>query len=331
MQVLVSGGAGYIGSHMARMLAAGGQTPVVIDTLEYGHQQALPHQAVLIKGNIDDTALLTRVFAQQQITAVIHFAGYISVEESVRDPRRYFQNNLLASISLLETMAQFEVKKIIFSSTAAVYGNPRQVPIPEEHPKDPLNPYGLSKWCFEKLLGVYERQKGIRSISLRYFNASGAALAGDHGEAHEPETHIIPLAISAALGVQKEFHLFGADYPTRDGSCIRDYIHIEDLCQAHLLALEALDSGHRSDVYNVGTGQGVSNKEVIATVKKAAGKDFPVIVKPRRPGDASELVADPAKLKKELGWSPKHSEINEIVATAWKWHSRHPHGYAAGH
>ncbi len=329
MHILVTGGAGYIGSHMVRLLVHAGHTASVIDTLEHGYEAALPSSTSLIKGSVEDRALLDKTLDSKHVDAVIHFAGYISVEESVRDPKKYFHNNLIAPISLLESMVAHNVDKFIFSSTAAVYGDPQIVPIPEDHPKNPTSPYGLSKWCFEQYLSIYDRQKKIRSISLRYFNAAGAALDGSHGEAHEPETHIIPLAIRAAAGKQKEFYLFGADYPTKDGSCVRDYIHIEDLCQAHLLALDALGNNHGSGIYNVGTGTGITNKEVIAQIKKETGVDFPVMVKERRAGDPAELVADPTKLKKEFGWSPQYSDIATIVANAWKWHQSHPNGYEA--
>lgn len=326
MNILVTGGAGYIGSHMVRMLALGGHNVVVLDTMEYGHKPALPAGTKVVQSDVADKSTLATIFTQDHIEAVIHFAGYISVEESVRDPKRYFHNNLVSPITLLEIMKTHKVDKIIFSSTAAVYGNPQTVPIPEDHPQNPTSPYGLSKWCFELYLALFDREHAIRSISLRYFNASGASLDGNYGEAHQPETHIIPLGLQAALA-KKEFFLFGDDYPTPDGSCIRDYIHTEDLCQAHLLVLDALSRGHQTDIYNVGTGRGVSNKEVIEQIKKETGVDFSVVVKPRRSGDPAQLVADPMKLKKEFGWEPKYSDISTIVATAWKWHKSHPNGY----
>ncbi len=311
---------------MVRMLASTGHHVVVLDTMEFGHIAAIPSELKIARSDIVDQAALENIFSQDRIEAVIHFAGYISVEQSVRDPKRYFHNNLVSPITLLETMEAHHVDKIIFSSTAAVYGNPQQVPIPEDHPKNPTSPYGLSKWCFEMYLSLYDRKKSIRSISLRYFNASGASLDGNYGEAHKPETHIIPLGLQAAAE-KKEFFLYGSDYPTRDGSCVRDYIHIEDLCNAHLLALDALGNGHGSDIYNVGTGVGITNKEVIAQIKKETGVDFPVTIKERRAGDPAELVADPAKLKKEFNWSPKYSDIATVVASAWKWHKSHPNGY----
>jgi len=328
MNILVTGGAGYIGSHMVRMLVAGGHQVVVLDSMEFGHSKALPPQTIVVKGDVGDKAVVDTVLSAHRIETVIHFAGYISVEESVRDPKKYFHNNLVAPIVLLEAMEAHGIDKIIFSSTAAVYGEPTVAPTPEDHPKLPTNPYGLSKWCFEHYLALVDRQKQIRSISLRYFNAAGASLDGKHGEAHTPEIHIIPLGISAAIN-RSEFYLYGEDYPTKDGSCVRDYIHIEDLCQVHLLALEALNNGHKTDVYNVGTGTGMTNKEIIAEIKKQTAVNFQVVVKPRRAGDPAVLIADPTRLMKEFGWMPKYSDISTIVASAWKWHSKHPKGYRA--
>jgi len=328
MNILVTGGAGYIGSNMVRLLAACGHTPVVLDSLEYGHKAAIPQSVPLIVGNIKDQSVVQSVFAKYPIEAVIHFAGYLMVEESVRDPIKYMRNNVIAPVTLLNVMREHSVDKIIFSSTAAVYGNPIRIPIPEDHPKNPTSPYGLSKWCFEELLRVFHHDTGVRSISLRYFNACGAEAGGKNGEDHSPETHIIPLAIATAMGKQKEFFLYGTDYPTRDGSCSRDYIHIEDLAQAHLLALDALANGHETDVYNLATGDGTTNKEVVAEVKKITGVDFTVNEVGRRAGDPHSLVADPAKFKKEFGWKPKYSDISSIVSSAWKWHKNCPSGYA---
>lgn len=326
MNILVTGGAGYIGSHMARMLVSRGVNVTVLDSMEYGHKEAVPDGARLVVGNIADRKILDNCFSKP-VDAVIHFAGYLLVEESVREPVKYFRNNVIAPITLLEAMAGANVRRIIFSSSAAVYGNPVTVPIPEDHPKNPESPYGLSKWCFEELLRVFDKSEQIRSISLRYFNASGASLDGKHGEAHMVETHIIPLAIRTAMGREKEFSLFGTDYPTRDGSCERDFIHIEDLCEAHVLALDALMNGHKTDAYNVATGNGSTNMELVAQVKKTSGVDFPVIKKGRRAGDPGILVADPTKIKNEFGWNPKHSDLSSIIESAWKWHRSRPDGY----
>jgi UDP-glucose 4-epimerase len=327
MNILVTGGAGYIGSHMARMLSRLGHTVIILDSMEHGHKQSVPIDAQLVVGNTGDKKLIDSILSQTKIEAVIHFAAYLSVEESVRDPRKYIKNNVVAPISLLEAMADHGVDKIIFSSTAAVYGNPITVPIPEDHPKNPESPYGLSKWCFEELLKVFYKSHHIRSISLRYFNAAGASLDGKYGEAHNPETHIIPRAIATAMGKQKEFFLYGTTYPTPDGTCVRDYIHIEDLCTAHVAALDALANGHATDVYNVATGAGVSNREMVEEIKKITGINFPVKEMGPRAGDPHSLVADPKKIKKEFGWNASHSDIHSIVSSAWAWHKTHTNGY----
>jgi UDP-glucose 4-epimerase len=327
MKILVTGGAGYIGSHMVRMLAKRNIDTVVLDSMEHGCRESLPSETTLVVGNIEDKNLIQSIFNTHRIDAVIHFAAYLCVEESVKDPIKYIINNTIRPVSLLECMEEAGVKYIIFSSSASVYGFPSVIPIPEDHPKNPVSPYGLSKLSFEYLLSVYSRKKTIESISLRYFNACGASLDGKHGEAHEPETHIIPLAIQTAMGQRSEFYLYGTDYHTRDGSCERDYIHNEDLCAAHLLALDALMNGHITTVYNVATGKGATNREIIASVKKTTGSDFSVIEKPRRMGDPDVLVADPAKIHKELGWKPKYSDLETIIQSAWKWHRSHPEGY----
>ncbi len=328
MKILVTGGAGYIGSHMTRMLASRGYEPIVLDTFEFGHRQALPNGATVIQGNVGDASLIQRIFAEHKIHGILHFAGYIRVEESMRQPIKYMKNNVIAPVTLLEGMKEAGVKHIIFSSTAAVYGNPVTPLISEDHKKDPVSPYGLSKWAFEELLRVYDRSFAIRSIALRYFNAAGAALDGNNGEMHAEESHLIPLACAAALGKRPEFMIFGTDYKTPDGTALRDYIHIEDLCEAHILALEALFSGHQSDVYNVGTGQGVSVQEVVNVVKDVAGKTFNVRKSDRRSGDPAVLVSDPRKLMREFGWKPKHSDIRNIVESAMRWHATHPEGYS---
>lgn len=330
MNILVTGGAGYIGSHMVRMLVDRGMNVTVLDSMEYGHEQAIPKEAKLIVGSTADKNTLEQCFAKS-IDVVIHFAAYLSVEESVRDPVKYFHNNVIFPIELLDAMTRAGVKRFIFSSSAAVYGNPITVPISESHPKNPESPYGLTKWCFEELLRVFDRSRGIRSVSLRYFNAAGASLDGAHGESHSKETHIIPVAIGVAQGKYTEFSLYGTDYETRDGSCERDYIHVEDLCEAHIVAFDALMNGHVTDAYNVATGNGSTNKELVAQVKKTTGVDFPVKEAGRRPGDPGILVADPTKIKNEFGWNPKHSDLKTIVESAWKWHKTHPNGYENRH
>ncbi|MBP9814427.1 UDP-glucose 4-epimerase GalE [Candidatus Woesebacteria bacterium] len=327
MNVLVTGGAGYIGSHMVRTLASRGSKAIVLDTLEFGHKSALPKEAVFVEGNISDEALITQVITENNIDAVIHFAGYLRVEESVKDPIKYMQNNVIRPIALLEAMRKTGVDKIIFSSTAAVYGTPTISPIPEDHPKEPVSPYGLSKWCFEEMLAQYDKMAQIRSISLRYFNAAGASGDGLTGEDHAVETHLIPLACQAALGKRAQMYMYGTDYPTADGTAVRDYIHLDDLCDAHLVTLDALEAGHATDRYNVGTGIGISVKEVLSVVKEVSGVDFMVTNAPRRSGDPAELVADSNKLQKEFSWQPKFSDIRSIVSSAWNWHKSHPNGY----
>jgi len=327
MKILVTGGAGYIGSHMTRMLVARGHTPIVLDSMEYGHAEALPSGVKLITGSVGDQQTVERLLGEHEMTGVLHFAGYIRVEESIKHPVKYMENNLIAPIALLEAMKSAGIKSIIFSSTAAVYGNPQTPLISEDHPKNPISPYGLSKWAFEELLRVYDRSSGIKSIALRYFNAAGASFDGNYGEMHADESHLIPLACAAALGRRKDFAMYGTDYATADGTAVRDYIHVEDLCEAHILALEALHRGHESQVYNVGTGVGVSVAEVVSAIRKEIGTDFPVTSRGRRSGDPAVLVANPSRLMDEFGWSPKYSGIGDIVKSALSWHSNHPEGY----
>ncbi len=327
MQVLVTGGAGYIGSQMVRQLVEQGISVVVVDSLENGHRGALPASVSLRTGNLGEGSFLRQVFSSHSIDAVMHFAGYISVKESVDFPNRYFRNNTAYTNLLLETMRDFRVKRLVFSSTAAVYGDPVRVPIPEDHLLRPINPYGQSKLMVEEMLRWCETAWGLKAISLRYFNASGATLDGAFGEDHPDESHIIPLALRAAAR-GNPFRLFGDDYPTRDGTCIRDYIHVIDLCEAHLLALESLEAGHSTAAFNVGTGHGFSNRELVEVVRRATGLEFPVQVSPRRPGDPAELVADSTRLRDEFGWTPRHSDMETIVGSAWAWHRLHPQGYA---
>lgn len=305
---------------MTRMLIKRGIEAVVLDTLEFGHKKAIPDGATLVVGDVADKDIVEKIFSEQTIDGVMHFAGYLQVEESVKFPIKYMKNNVIGPVTLLEAMRAHHVNHIIFSSTAAVYGNPMTVPIPEVHPKNPVSPYGLSKWAFEELLRVYDRSYGIQSISLRYFNAAGASLDGKHGEVHNPETHLIPLACLTALGKRPSFSLFGTDYDTPDGSALRDFIHIEDLCEAHIMALTALKNGHKTDVYNVGVGNGVSVKEVVSVISKLSGVDFPVHEANRRSGDPAILVSDPSTLKREFGWEPKVSDISTIVESALNWH-----------
>ena len=318
MKILVTGGAGYIGSFMTGHLLDIGHKVVVADSLENGHKEAVDKRAKLVVGNLRNEEFLKSIL-RDEFDVVIHFAGYIAVGESMKDPGKYFRNNTFVAQQLLEEMKEREIKNIIFSSTAAVYGNPVQVPIPENHPKNPTSPYGQSKLMTEQLLEWYQQIYGISYVALRYFNACGAALDGSLGEAHNPETHIVPNAINAALE-DTRFNLFGNDYKTPDGTCVRDYIHVNDLIKAHVLAMEKLQKEKGGYAYNVGTGMGYSNKHVLEMVKEVSGVDFKVVVQPRRAGDADELVADPVKIQQELGFSPKHSDLKTIIDSAWKWH-----------
>ncbi len=318
MKVLVTGGAGYIGAITAQELKKQGYEVVIFDSLEKGYKKSVKGFK-LIKGKIHDQELVGKTLKQHEIEAVMHFAAYIEMGESMENPSKYYENNVIGTVSLLEAMVEANVKKMIFSSTAGVYGNPEKLPIKEEDRQLPENPYGQSKLMVEKILKFYDMTHELRSISIRYFNAAGATLDGKLGEAHRPESHLIPNVIKAVLE-KKEFRLFGDDYPTRDGTCIRDYIHVLDLAEVHILALKALEKDHKTDVYNAGAGKGYSNKQVIEMVKKVSGKDLRVKIAPRRPGDANELVADSSKLKKEFKWQPKYSDLKTIVETAWKWH-----------
>lgn len=327
MKILVTGGAGYIGSHMMEALLNKNIDVTVLDNLSYGHREALPKNVKLVVGDLEDQAVLTGIFENNQFDAVLHFAAFISMAESVENPRIYFRNNTFCATNLFDTMIRFNVKKIIFSSTAGVYGNPETLPIPENHHCLPTNPYGESKLMVERILQWYDQAYGLRSISLRYFNAAGASLDGHIGEDHDPETHILPMAFKTALGLNSSFEIFGTDYPTRDGTCIRDYIHVVDLVDAHLLALDALVNDAKTAVYNVGTGNGYSNKEVVEMVKKVTGVNFNVDYSNKRPGDANELVASAQKIKKDFGWEPKYSDLETIVKTGWSWHKTHPGGY----
>lgn len=327
MRVLVCGGAGYIGSNMTAMLTAKGHEPIVFDNLSRGHRAAVK-SAVFVRGDLADYKLLTEVFKEHEIEAVMHFAGFIEVGESVKEPLRYYQNNVSCTQNLLSAMEAAGVEKFIFSSSAAVYGIPEKVPITEDFPTEPINPYGQTKLAIEQMCRYQSRAGKLRYASLRYFNAAGAGSDSTLGEDHQPETHLIPRIIYAALGVLPEINIYGTDYPTPDGTCVRDYIHIEDLCRAHLLALDKLNQSSEL-IYNLGNANGYSVKEVIDTVKKVSGRDFKVVESQRRPGDPPALVSDAAKAKKELGWETEFAELDKIVATAWKWHHKYPNGYAS--
>ena len=319
MKILVTGGAGYIGSFMTKRLLDDNYEVVVVDSLERGHNK-IDERATFMQGDLRDLNFVPKIFQEHALDGIIHFAAYIAMGESMQNPFIYFQDNIQASLNLAEFATQNNVKKFIFSSTAGVYGNPTQVPIPEDHPKNPENPYGESKLMVEKMLSWFHKTKGLSYACLRYFNAAGAALDGSMGESHEPETHLIPNIIKAVLE-NRPFKLFGNDYETQDGTCVRDYIHVLDLVEAHILALKKLDQAPGAYQFNVGTGKGRSNKEIIDVVKKVSGREFDVEIEPRRPGDANELIADPTRIQHELGFTPKHSDIETIVSSAWKWHS----------
>lgn len=319
--ILVTGGAGYIGGFMTKRLLDEGFQVLVVDNLERGHREVVDSRADLHVGNILDKQFLNSIFSRQQIDAVIHFAGYISVGESMQHPDTYFQNNTFGSLCLLEQMRMSNVKNIIFSSTAGIYGTPEQSPIKEESNQRPESPYGESKLLVEHGLSWYQKTFGINFVSLRYFNAAGAALDGSLGENHANETHIIPNVIGAAMS-NNVFHMYGSDYETQDGTCVRDYVHVLDLVEAHILSLKKLEKEVGGFYYNVGTGNGYSNKQVIEAVQTVSGKEIKIVNEPRRPGDVAVLVADNTKIKNELGFNPQYSDINSIIKTAWQWHSK---------
>jgi len=325
MRILVCGGAGYIGSNMTALLAAEGHEPVVFDNLSKGHRSAVEN-AGLVVGDLADSQLLIETLKSERIEAVMHFAAWIEVGESVADPLKYYRNNFSNTQNLLSAMEAAGVGKFVFSSTAAVYGMPQTIPITEELPKAPINPYGHSKWAVEQMCHHLSRTGRLNYAALRYFNACGAGNGGARGEDHRPESHLIPLIIQAAQGQRPDIKIYGTDYDTPDGTCIRDYIHIDDLCRAHLLALNKLDDCPEQ-VYNLGNGQGYSVREVIETVKRVSGKDFKVVETDRRPGDPGILTSDATKARRELGWVPEKPELETMVATAWKWHRDHPDGY----
>ena len=324
-RILVTGGAGYIGSVVVAQLLARGYRPVVFDDLSHGHRAAVPDGVPLIIGNVGDRAALDRAFAQAEPQAVMHFAAFIEAGESMRFPEKYFRNNTASALTLLEAVLAHKVPRFVFSSTAALYGTPEKTPIQESAPLQPTNAYGESKLLVEQMLEWLHRIHGLRYASLRYFNVAGAA--GEQGEDHQPESHLIPIAFEVALGKRKEFAIYGSDYPTPDGTCIRDYIHVSDLGTAHLLVLEALKEKDRL-IYNLGSGQGFSVREVIETVRRVTGHPIPAKVSPRRPGDPAVLVASSEKIKQELGWQPSCADLESIVRSAWDWRRAHPEGYA---
>ena len=330
--VLVTGGAGYIGSVVSRTLLARGHRVAVLDNLSEGHRAAVPDEAVFIQGDLEDQDRLEKVFRSQAVEAVMHLAAFCLVGESVVDPQKYFDNNLIKGIALLKAMRAAKVSRLVFSSTAAVYGEPDELPIREDHPTRPVNPYGLSKLIFEQILQTYHQAYGLRFVTFRYFNAAGAGR--DCGEDHHPETHLIPLVLDQALrlkGLKAEtpqggLIVYGSDYPTADGSCLRDYIHIQDLALAHVLALEKIDEQSGS-VFNLGNGQGFSVLEVIRQASEVTGQDIPYTLGPRRPGDPAVLVASSERARRFLGWEPQFPALRDIIHSAWEWHRRFPRGY----
>jgi UDP-glucose 4-epimerase len=326
MAILVTGGAGYIGSHTVAELLSQGKEVVVIDNLQSGHRDALLG-GKLYEGDLRDKALLAKLFSENEIEAVIHFAANSLVGESMQKPVKYYDNNVYGTLCLLEAMDEANVRKIVFSSTAATYGEPDKVPIEESDPTNPTNVYGETKLTMERMMSWFDKVLGIKYVALRYFNAAGAHPSGKIGEDHSPETHLIPLIIQAAQGKRPAISVFGDDYPTADGTCVRDYIHVSDLADAHVLAVQHLLAGGESDVFNLGNGQGFSVKEVIAKVQEVTGRSFPVEISPRRAGDPAVLIASSEKARKVLGWNPSRNQLDDIIASAWGWHEQHPDGY----
>lgn len=315
--ILVMGGAGYIGSHTVKHLLANNYSVVVADNLVYGHKEAVDSRAKFEIADLADKASLRKVFDKYNIDAVIHFAAFAYVGESVQNPQKYYQNNVVGTINLLDVMMEYGVKKIVFSSTCATYGEPQYAPIDEKHPQNPINPYGRTKLMIEQIFADYEKAYGLQHIALRYFNAAGCAADGSIGESHTPETHIIPLVLKAITGERDNIKVFGTDYDTRDGTCIRDYIHVEDLAQAHRLAVEKL--GSYNGCINLGTGVGTTVKEIITAAENVSGKKCPVEYAERRAGDPAKLFADNRKAKEILGWNPQYLNIENIIQTAWNW------------
>ena len=328
MRILVTGGAGYVGSHAARILDQSGHDVWIYDNLVYGHRAAaLPGK--LIEGDLMDRSKLIDTFTQHQIEAVMHFAAFAYVGESVQQPHKYYQNNVVAALNLMEAMREACVDRFVFSSTTATYGVPDEVPITEDQRQDPINPYGFTKLVIERALADYAHAYGWGYAALRYFNASGASPSGDIGEDHTPETHLIPLVLQVALGGRDHITIFGDDYPTPDGTCIRDYIHVDDLASAHVSALAKLQPGQGLQL-NLGTGQGTSVRQLIDACRRVTGHAIPEIIGPRRPGDPPELVADSRRAQALLDWKPRYTDIESIVQTAWRWHQSHPQGYGSG-
>ena len=327
MSILVCGGAGYIGSHTVHQLVEKGEDVVIVDNLQTGHMGAVNPKAKLYKGDIREAEVLDRIFTENKIDAVVHFAANSLVGESMTNPLKYFNNNVYGMQVLLEAMVRHGIDKIVFSSTAATYGEPERIPIMEDDRTEPTNPYGQSKLIMEKMMKWVSLANGIRYVSLRYFNAAGAIEDGSIGEDHSPETHLIPLILQVPLGKRDHITVFGEDYPTPDGTCLRDYIHVLDLADAHVLAIDYLRRGGESNIFNLGNGQGFSVKEMIEAAREATGLDIKVEIGERRAGDPAQLIASSEKARKVLGWQPKFTDVKAVIGTAWKWHQQHPEGY----
>ncbi|CDG64413.1 MAG: UDP-glucose 4-epimerase [Methanobacterium sp.] len=319
--ILVTGGAGYIGSHANKELTRAGYETVVLDNMSYGHHDFLKW-GVFEEVDLGDLESIRNVFQKYEIEAVMHFAAFTYVGESVEDPQKYYLNNLRNTLNLLQVMNEFEVRKLVFSSTCATYGNPQKIPLTEDHPQNPINPYGQGKLMVEKVLKDYSSAYGLRYVSLRYFNAAGADPEGEVGERHDPETHLIPLILDAAMGRREDIKIFGTDYPTPDGTCIRDYIHVTDLADAHIKALKYLEAGGKSEVFNLGNGNGFSVREVIEEARKVTGKEIKATETERRPGDPPVLVGSSQKAHEILKWQPKYADLDKIISTAWEWHKK---------
>lgn len=328
MAILVLGGAGYIGSHTVYELIDAGRDVVIADNLETGHIEAVHPKAKFYQGDIRDRAFVDSIFESEPIDGVIHFAANSLVGESMTNPLKYYDNNLCGTKVLLESMVAHGIDKIVFSSTAATYGEPERVPILETDKTEPTNCYGETKLSMEKMFKWVGKAHGLRFVSLRYFNACGAHVSGKIGEAHNPESHLIPLILQVPNGQREYISIFGDDYDTKDGTCIRDYIHVTDLAQAHILAMDYLMNGGESNIFNLGNGVGFTVKEVIDTARKVTGHPIPAKITPRRAGDPAQLIASSEKAKTILGWHPEHADLEEIIATAWNWHKNHPHGFA---
>ena len=326
MNILVTGGAGYIGSHVVKGLLDTKHQVVTYDNLQKGHQKAVLG-GEFVEGDLADKEKLDETFKKYDIDAVIHLAADSLVGESMENPAKYYRNNVVNGLNLLDAMMENNVKNIVFSSTAATYGEVKEMPITEDLPKEPTNVYGRSKLFFEKIMKDYDNAYGLNYVSLRYFNASGADESGKIGEDHDPESHLIPIVLQKALGTRENLAIFGTDYPTRDGTCVRDYIHVSDLAQAHILAVEALENGKESSIYNLGNGDGYSVKEVIETASEVIGREIEAVEGDRRAGDPATLIASSKKIQKELGWEPKYGDLKTIIETAWKWHKEHPEGF----